>query len=82
MRFCALEGRCLITLDLDFVDVLRFPPRTGAGTVVLRPPNTCRTRCSITTRTPGWKQRGDAVAALGGGLIAVHPDAEGKIVSS
>jgi predicted nuclease of predicted toxin-antitoxin system len=33
---CALEGRCLITLDLDFPDVLRFPPARGAGTAVLR----------------------------------------------
>jgi hypothetical protein len=23
---CASEGRCLITLDLDFADILRFPP--------------------------------------------------------
>jgi predicted nuclease of predicted toxin-antitoxin system len=35
---CALEGCCLITLDVDFADVLRFPPGTGAGIAVLRPP--------------------------------------------
>ena len=35
---CASEDRCLITLDLDFADVLRFPPRMGAGIAVLRPP--------------------------------------------
>ena len=35
---CASEARCLITLDLDFADILRFPPRTGAGIAVLRPP--------------------------------------------
>jgi predicted nuclease of predicted toxin-antitoxin system len=33
---CASEERCLITLDLDFADVLRFPPHTGAGVAVLR----------------------------------------------
>lgn len=37
---CALEQRCLITLDLDFADVLRFPPHEGAGIAVLRPPHT------------------------------------------
>jgi len=37
-QVCALEDRCLITLDLDFADVLRFPPSTGAGIAVLRPP--------------------------------------------
>ena len=35
---CAAEGRCLITLDLDFADVLRFPPHTGPGVAVRRPP--------------------------------------------
>jgi predicted nuclease of predicted toxin-antitoxin system len=37
---CALESRCLITLDLDFADVLRFPPARGAGIAVLRLPRT------------------------------------------
>lgn len=35
----ASEGRCLITLDLDFADILRFPSRTGAGIATLRPPS-------------------------------------------
>jgi predicted nuclease of predicted toxin-antitoxin system len=35
-QICASEGRCLITLDLDFADILRFPPHTGAGVAVLR----------------------------------------------
>jgi predicted nuclease of predicted toxin-antitoxin system len=35
-EICASEGRCLITLDLDFADILRFPPHTGAGVAVLR----------------------------------------------
>jgi predicted nuclease of predicted toxin-antitoxin system len=37
---CASEGRCLITLDLDFAAVLRFPPRKATGIAVLRPPST------------------------------------------
>jgi predicted nuclease of predicted toxin-antitoxin system len=35
---CCAEGRCLVTLDLDFSDVLRFPPEQGSGTVVIRVP--------------------------------------------
>jgi len=26
-EICIAEGRCLISLDLDFADVVRFPPR-------------------------------------------------------
>ena len=33
---CCLEGRCLVTLDLDFADPLRFPARRCAGIIVLR----------------------------------------------
>jgi hypothetical protein len=32
------ECRCLISLDLDFADVLRFPPHNMPGIAVLRPP--------------------------------------------
>ena len=34
---CRSENRCLVSLDVDFADVLRFPPRATAGIVVLRP---------------------------------------------
>lgn len=36
MTVCIHEGRCLVTLDLDFSDVLRFPPERTAGIVVVR----------------------------------------------
>ncbi|MCE5230373.1 DUF5615 family PIN-like protein [bacterium] len=36
-RICRAEGRCLVTLDLDFSNPLRFPPALTAGIVVLRP---------------------------------------------
>jgi predicted nuclease of predicted toxin-antitoxin system len=36
---CLREDRCLITLDLDFSDVTRFPPHHSAGIAVLRLPN-------------------------------------------
>lgn len=34
---CA-EQRCLVTLDLDFADVIRFPPSQTNGIVVIRVP--------------------------------------------
>ena len=36
-RICREESRCLVTMDLDFANPLRFPPEAGAGIVVLRP---------------------------------------------
>jgi predicted nuclease of predicted toxin-antitoxin system len=39
-KICSSENRCLITLDLDFADPLRFPPYKGAGLAVLRLPRT------------------------------------------
>jgi len=35
---CRREHRCLVTLDLDFANPLRFSPGEHAGIVVLRPP--------------------------------------------
>lgn len=36
---CGVERRILITLDLDFANVLRFPPSRYAGVAVLRLPH-------------------------------------------
>lgn len=35
---CRAEQRCLVTLDLDFADVTRFPPAQANGIVVIRVP--------------------------------------------
>lgn len=35
---CEREQRCLITLDLDFSDVTRFPPQNTGGIIVIRLP--------------------------------------------
>ena len=35
---CRVEQRCLVTLDLDFADVLRFPPSLTNGIIVIRLP--------------------------------------------
>jgi len=37
-QVCCQEKRCLITLDLDFADVTRFPPDKAGGIVVIRVP--------------------------------------------
>ena len=42
LQVCIAEGRCLISLDLDFADVLRFPPRNTPGIAVLRLPRVWR----------------------------------------
>ena len=34
---CCAEARCLVTFDLDFGDVTRFPPKQGNGIAVFRP---------------------------------------------
>jgi predicted nuclease of predicted toxin-antitoxin system len=35
---CVEERRCLITLDLDFCDVVRFPPDVASGIAIIRVP--------------------------------------------
>lgn len=37
-EICSKEQRCLVTLDLDFSDVTRFPPKAVNGIVVIRVP--------------------------------------------
>jgi predicted nuclease of predicted toxin-antitoxin system len=36
IEICRLENRALITLDLDFANIQRYPPALNAGIVVLR----------------------------------------------
>jgi predicted nuclease of predicted toxin-antitoxin system len=35
---CCTEKRCLVTLDLDFANVTRFPPENAGGIVAIRVP--------------------------------------------
>jgi len=39
---CAAEERCLVTLDRDFSDPLRYPPSQFAGIIVVRLPGRFR----------------------------------------
>jgi predicted nuclease of predicted toxin-antitoxin system len=41
-RICTTEGRCLVTLDRDFSDPLRYPPRQYTGIIVIRLPGRFR----------------------------------------
>jgi len=36
-QICQEEKRCLVTLDLDFANIIRFPPDKSSGIVVLKP---------------------------------------------
>jgi predicted nuclease of predicted toxin-antitoxin system len=36
---CVSEGRALVTLDLDFSNILRYPPEKSSGVIVFRGPD-------------------------------------------
>ena len=36
-RVCQMEGRALVTCDLDFADIRAYPPEDYPGIIVLRP---------------------------------------------
>lgn len=38
IEVCRAEGRCLVTLDLDFGQILNFPPSRYPGIAILRLP--------------------------------------------
>jgi len=50
-RHCASEARILVTLDLDFANVLRYPPESGSGVIVLRGQDDLLPTLRILTRT-------------------------------
>ena len=56
---CGREDRCLVTLDLDFADVVRFPPARSSGVAVIRLP-----------RNPSLDLLGRLVAKMLGALDA------------
>jgi len=37
-KVCCSEKYCLVTLDLDFADIVRFPPQQTGGIVIIRVP--------------------------------------------
>lgn len=41
-KVCGDEKRAIVTLDLDFADIRRYPPRDYSGIIVLRLLDQCR----------------------------------------
>jgi predicted nuclease of predicted toxin-antitoxin system len=68
---CRTEGRCLVTLDLDFANPFTFPPEQFAGIVVLRLPRR-PTGADIVAATGGLV-RALARQSVGGKLWIVTP---------
>lgn len=60
IRVCAAEGRCLITLDKDFSDPLRYRPSEYAGLIVIRLPG--RFQLPLLERAWHWSFRLPATA--------------------
>jgi hypothetical protein len=48
---CRSEAEVLVTLDLDFANVLRYPPETSGGIVVFRGPDDLLPTLRILTET-------------------------------
>ena len=52
IQVCADEGRCLLTLDLDFANPLRFEPKSHSGIAVVRlPSKPCRDDLVVAVQT-------------------------------
>ena len=69
-RHCVSEARTLVTLDLDFANVLRYPPESGSGIIVLRGQDDLLPTLRMLTRT------------LVGALSAANPTAQLWIVEA
>ena len=63
---CVAEGRCLVTLDLDFANPFRFDPARGAGVAVLRVPDLPGQRdiLACLARLVGGLERADVAGRL------------------
>jgi predicted nuclease of predicted toxin-antitoxin system len=78
---CITERRCLISLDLDFADVTRFPPCKTAGIAVLRLPPSASLRL-LTTLVRGLLAALETASIAGRlwvvevGRIRVHEEGE------
>lgn len=65
------EGRMLLTLDLDFADIRKYPPGTHPGIVLFRP----RTKGVLAVgQFVEEFVRGQDLALVSGCLIVVDPD--------
>ena len=69
---CRRETRCLVTLDLDFANPLRFPPADYSGIAVLRPRG--RANAGDLVDLVVTLAEGLARAIIAGKLWIVEPD--------
>lgn len=72
LQVCVSEGRCLVTLDLDFSNPLKYPPADFAGIVVVRLP--ARFRAALLERALGLMVEASKVADVRGHLWIVEVD--------
>lgn len=69
-RLARQEGRLLVTLDLDFANILQYPPSEYAGIIVLRVPHPTRQRV---VRTLADFLAESAEQDMSGALVIVEP---------
>lgn len=81
-QICKVEGRILVTLDLDFSSTIRFPPRETPGLVVLRGPNQLFSimRLLVETLIDALNRESPAgrLWIVEPGRLRIHEEAEGE----
>lgn len=65
------EGRLLLTLDLDFADIRRYPPGTHPGIILFRPAS--KGIRAVEAFVSGFLKRRD-LTGFAGCLVVVDPD--------
>jgi len=79
---CKVEGRILVSLDLDFSNIIRFPPEGTPGLVVLRGPNQLfpTMRILVETLVDALNRESPAgrLWIVEPGRLRIHEEAEGE----
>lgn len=70
--YARAEGRALVTRDLDFADVRRYPPEDAPGYLVMRVPDTW-IASQIARLLGRFLAAGDLVQHLPGHLVILDP---------
>jgi predicted nuclease of predicted toxin-antitoxin system len=81
LEICRVEGRALVTLDLDFANPLVFDPRSHSGIAVLRmPPKSSTTQLLSLMKTLAGALETESIDGrlwiVEIGRIRVHQDAD------
>jgi len=79
---CKVDDRILVSLDLDFSNVLRFPPEGTPGVVVLRGPNhlfpTMRILVETLIDALARESPAGRLWIVEPGRLRIHEETEGK----